>query len=1030
MQTLKKILKIAGIALAVIMLLLVSAPYLFKDQINTLIREEANSALKADVYFEDLDLSFIRNFPNARISLNDYGIVGREVFQTDTLAHGQALDLVVNLMSIIKGDQIDIEQIILDRPSISVKVLKDGQANYDIVESTEESDTTDTGSTAIQISLKKYQITEGIVRYADASLPMNLTIRGLNHSGSGDFTLDTYELDTDTDIDLISVNYDGIRYLNRAKAAALAKLKVSTNPELSISVQDGDLTLNELGLKLNGLVAMPGDDIQLDLTYEAAQTAFKNLLSMVPGVYTQEFSSMKTDGQIQFGGSVKGTYNETSLPAFALQMKVEEGMFQYPDLPTPVSNIQLDVDIENPDGDLEKTVIDIRQLHADMGNNPIDGKARISGLERMRLSGQLKGQMNLAELTQIYPIEGTVLRGNFMVDATANGVYDEKTGSFPVVDAVMNMENGYVKNAEYATELSDLNFHASLKEADGSMKNAVFQMPDFHFNMDNEPVDGSLLVSNFDDPTYELKAKGVLDLEKLMQIYPIDSMTLIGKLIVEDFSTKGKYSDIEAENYLALPTSGKVEVQNLRYSDLWYVQPGVVINQGQARFTDSKLEIQQANGRLGQSDFSGSGHLDNYLAYVLLDKPLKGDMNVRSIKFDVNEWLPDEDTSSEGAGGEEEALEAIPIPANLNLNFVADIGTLVYDDLNIENFKGQLTIADESLQIQETSFGLFGSQVSMNGLYATSNPERPAYNFYLDLKQLGIKDAFTHFSAVQAYAPIAKVIEGVCNLEVGLEGFLKKDMTPVLENINGLGLFEIIKGGLGGSNLMNAVAEKTKLSAISNINLEKVAAQFQIKDGYVELKPFDILLPQDIKLTLGGKQNITGEMDYRLAIDAPPGSLGNAAFGALSNLSGGAIKATERVQVNLLVGGTTDKPVISGGGGGTGDQVKDQATELAEDQLQKSLGTEVQLEKDSLKQQAEELKKAAQDSAKKVVENAKQQAKDTINQAVDKATEDAKKAAEEKVKETIGDEATETLKNLKDKFGFPKKKKKKDDGSP
>ena len=1030
MRTLKKILKIVGVVLAVILLLLLSAPYLFKDQINTLIQEEANNALKADVYFEDLDLSFIRNFPNARISLINYGIVGRDAFEMDTLVQGQALDLVVNLMSIIKGDQIDIHQILLNKPKISVKILQDGTANYDIVASSEESQTTEAESSSLQISLKKYQISDGFLSYADASLPMNLMISGLNHSGRGDFTLDTYELDTETNIDLLTVDYDGIGYLNRAKAAALAKLKVSTEPHLSVSIQDGNLTLNELVLKLNGLLAMPGDDIQMDLTYEAAQTEFRNLFSLVPGIYTQEFGSVKTDGQIQLGGSVKGVYNETSLPAFALHIKVDNGMFQYPDLPTPVNNIQLDVDIDNPDGNLENTLVDIRQLHADMGNNPIDAKARISGLERMRLSGQLKGRMNLAELTSIYPIEGTVLKGDFLIDATANGIYDEKAGSFPVVDALMSMENGYVKNDEYSTELSELNFHASLKEADGNMKNAVFQMPDFHFNMDNEPVDGSLTVRNFDDPVYELRARGVLDLDKLMQIYPVDSMSLSGKLIVEDFETKGKYSDIEAENYLALPTSGTVQVENLRYSDLWYVQPGVVVSQGTARFTDSKLEIQQADGRLGQSDFSGSGYLENYLAYVLLDKPLRGNMNVRSRKFNVNEWMTDEEVSTEGTTGEEEPLEAFPIPDNLDLGFVADIGNLVYDDLNIENFQGQLTIADKSLQIQETSFGLFGSQVSMNGLYATTNPERPAYNFYLNLKELGIKDAFAHFSMVQAYAPIAKVIEGVCNLEVGLEGFLKKDMTPVLENINGLGLFEIIKGGLGGSKLMNAVAEKTKLSSISKINLEKVAAQFQIKDGYIELKPFDILLPQDIKLTLGGRQNITGEMDYRLAIDAPPGSLGNAAFGALSNLSGGAIKASERVQVNLRVGGNTEAPVVSGGGGGTGDQIKNQATDLAEDQLQKSLGTEVQLEKDSLKKQAEELSEAAKDSAKKVVEQAKQQAQDTVKKVVDKATEEAKNAAEEKVKETIGDEATETLKNLKDKFGFPKKKKKKDDGSP
>ena len=58
----KRILKIAGIVLLAVILLVVSVPYLFKDKIEALIKEEGNKMLNARFDFGNLDISLIRNF--------------------------------------------------------------------------------------------------------------------------------------------------------------------------------------------------------------------------------------------------------------------------------------------------------------------------------------------------------------------------------------------------------------------------------------------------------------------------------------------------------------------------------------------------------------------------------------------------------------------------------------------------------------------------------------------------------------------------------------------------------------------------------------------------------------------------------------------------------------------------------------------------------------------------------------------------------------------------------------------------------
>ena len=54
----KKVLKITGMVLLAVILLLVTAPYLFKDKIETLVKEECNKMLNAEFGFDNLDISF------------------------------------------------------------------------------------------------------------------------------------------------------------------------------------------------------------------------------------------------------------------------------------------------------------------------------------------------------------------------------------------------------------------------------------------------------------------------------------------------------------------------------------------------------------------------------------------------------------------------------------------------------------------------------------------------------------------------------------------------------------------------------------------------------------------------------------------------------------------------------------------------------------------------------------------------------------------------------------------------------------
>jgi predicted solute-binding protein len=83
---LKRIFKYTGISLLVIIVLLILAPFIFKDKIVAIVKEQANNNLNAKVDFGEFDLSIFSSFPDFRFKINNVSVIGVDAFAGDTLS--------------------------------------------------------------------------------------------------------------------------------------------------------------------------------------------------------------------------------------------------------------------------------------------------------------------------------------------------------------------------------------------------------------------------------------------------------------------------------------------------------------------------------------------------------------------------------------------------------------------------------------------------------------------------------------------------------------------------------------------------------------------------------------------------------------------------------------------------------------------------------------------------------------------------------------------------------------------------------
>lgn len=965
MKIVKRILIVFGIFLVVLVAAAIIIPIVFKDDIKAALDREIAKTVNADVIFDvdNFSLTVFKNFPNVTVQIKELGVFNRAPFEDVPLFVMQELDVEVNIKEILFGDELRVKGISLIDPQITIKVLKDGRANYDITYPS-----TDTASTApdtgkFSFGIDHWEIVNGKVIYDDKSLPYFLEIKGLNHNGSGDFTQDVFDLKTHTTADSITTSYDGVEYLTNKRAEIDVTVQISENYS-KFTLKDNKTKVNDFEMAMNGWLKMNEKDYDMDLTFGSPENSFKSLLSLVPGMYSKDFDKIKTEGELQFSGAAKGKYSDTQMPAFNLALLVKDAMFKYPDLPTAVNNINVDLLVDNKDGVIDNTVVDLKKLHLDFGSNPVDARMRIENLKDYRMDAQVAAKLNLAELNKMFPLDGLDMKGIFSVNAKANGVYDSIKKVIPAIDVAMGLTDGYVKSKEFPAPLEDLKMTATVKNTSGKMAETLIEVPNFSMMLEGERFDASMTLRNLDDYTWDVKAKGGVDLEKMTKIFPLEGMTVAGK-VKANIETKGKMSDLDAERYDRLPTSGSASMTafKLTMKDM----PDVTITQTEMVFDPRKIELKNTSGTIGKSDFAVTGAVSNYIGYVFgKNETIKGNVDFKSTLLDLNEFMSD---TEEAAPADTTSYGVIPIPQNIDFVLRSSVKTVKMMDYTMTNAAGDIILKNGIANLSGLRFNMLGGAFVVNGAYNTKDIDHPKYDMSLKIEDLSIKQAASSFSVVSTYAPIAGMMAGNFGTDFKISGELGQDMMPKMGTINGAGLIKIAQASLTQSKLLSGITSVTKLNDTDQVSLKDVLMNASISNGRLEVKPFDVKFGS-YATNIAGSTGLDGTIDYTLKMNVPAGKIGTALQGYANQITGNTT-VNKEIPIKIGIGGTYNDP----------------KTRLLASEQQQQITNQV---KEEVKQTTEAVKEEVKQEVKEKTQQAIQEAvqgtkpKDIINNVLKK----------------------------------------------
>src|SRR5258706_991714 len=904
MKIMKKVVIGFGLAIVLVVAAAVIIPMVFKNDIKAAIDKEIAKNVNADVIFDvnNFSLSVFRHFPNISVEIKELGVFNRSPFEGTHLFVVDRLDVEVNLKDLLFGDQLRLKGITLVRPQINILVLKDGQANYNITfPSTDTAKVESKEPAKFSFGIDHWKVVDGEVVYDDKSIPYFLTVKGLHHTGSGDFTQDVFDLRTHTAVDTVTTSYGAMELLNKKRIEIDATVSIS-EASTKYTFKENSVKVNDFGMSFDGWFKMNGKDFGMDITFKSPENTFKSLLSLAPGIYTKDFGKIETKGELSFAGLARGTYSNRRMPAFKVDLKVKDAMFKYPELPTAVNNINMDLLIDNQDGVIDHTVVDLKKLHLDFGANPVDARLLIRNLKDYSMEGNLKAKLNLAELNSMFPMKGLEMKGLYSVQATAKGVYDSLKKIIPVLDASMTLANGYIKSSQFPLPLQDLKLSATIRNTSGKMAETFIAVRDFSMLLDNEVLTANLALQNLDDYTWDVKAEGGVDLEKMTKLFPIEGMNLAGR-VKANLETKGKMSDLNAKHYDKLPTSGMASLKDFKFSSKT-LPYAVTLSQAEMVFDSKKIELKQLEGNIGKRDFDVKGVVTNSLGYVLSNGTINRTVTYNSKLLDLNEFMTG--SSTETAPADTTSLRVVAVPNNIDFIFKSSINTVNMMEYTLTDATGDIIVKDGIANLSGLRFNMLGGSFVVNGSYNTKDIKHPRYDLGLKIDNLSIQQAANSFSVVKSYAPIAGLAKGNFGTDFKLSGELKQNMMPNLATVNGGGLIKIIEATLTQSKLVSGIASLTKLDNTDMVSLKDVLMSAALTSGRLSVKPFDAKFGS-YKTTVAGSTGLDGSIDYSLKMNVPAGKLG-AQYQSFLNQYGGTPNSTTEIPVTIGLGGTYNNP--------------------------------------------------------------------------------------------------------------------------
>ena len=298
-------------------------------------------------------------------------------------------------------------------------------------------------------------------------------------------------------------------------------------------------------------------------------------------------------------------------------------------------------------------------------------------------------------------------------------------------------------------------------------------------------------------------------------------------------------------------------------------------------FNSHELDFKKSTFRIGKSDLSLQGSVVGIKEWIEDHKNLmKGDMQVTSDFVDLNEimdltsGLGRSDTGSSTGSGADSGTEnkeddPFMVPEGIDFNFVLNNKRAVYDNFDMNNLNGTMTVKDGTLLLREIGFTNKAAEMQLTAMYQSPRKNNLFLAMDFHLLRVQINDLLTMIPYIDTLVPMLKTFDGQAEFHIGAETNLKSNYEPKISTLRAAADIEGKNLTVNDKFTFTKITDLLDISTNGSYRVDSLDVQLTAFKNEIDLWPSQIAIGK-YKVTVDGRMTLDRNGEYHLSVTQSP----------------------------------------------------------------------------------------------------------------------------------------------------------------
>lgn len=487
---------------------------------------------------------------------------------------------------------------------------------------------------------------------------------------------------------------------------------------------------------------------------------------------------------------------------------------------------------------------------------------------------------------------------------------------YPDVRVDFGFKNADIEHRESKVSLEKVNLTGTYRNAGGGS----LDLRDVSLNLNGGNLSGSFRLENFNEPRFSFRTKANLNLSDVQAFLPqtmVKSMSgnARAELIMQADAgslgrfSEGGYENIRAEGFIALNDAAfRLEDDTIQYSGF----------NGQFRFNNARVNVENLSGRMGKSDLLLRGSITNLFGWLFGEQEGIGiTARLESKQLDLDELFSRKSKSNTSDD------YRFRISPRLSLNLEVRTGQLRFRRFGASNILGRVQVANAGIRAEQLSFNTMKGKVNMQGSANSAPDGRLLITCKAKLSQVDIQRMFYEFEDFGQNVMRSDNIRGSVDATIDFEAVASETLKINPALVYSKADLSIRQGELINFQPLEALSRFISLDELKHVRFSTLTNTIEIKNRKIYIPMMDIT-SSAISISGSGIHDFDNQVEYHLKLllsdlmarKAKKARKDVEEFGVVEDDGLG------RTSLFISMTGPIDNPVIAYDGKGAREKIK------------------------------------------------------------------------------------------------------------